>query len=70
MNNSAYQIENRDLHHALVEIRRLVFDDLDGNNLLRLEVLALDDLAEGALAKDIEDQISVSKKARSLATSI
>ena len=47
-----------DLHHTLVEISRLIFDHLDGNNLIRPDILAFYDLAKGALAKNIENEIS------------
>lgn len=53
------QIKHRHLHHALVEIRSLVLDHLHSNHLLRLQVLTLDDLAEGALAEYIENQVSI-----------
>ena len=56
---STYQIQDRDFHHTLVEIGRAVLDHLDRDNLLRLHVLALYHLAEGTLAKDVEDQIAV-----------
>ena len=52
------QFENRDFHHTLLEIRRLVLDHLDGDNLVRFHVLTLDDLAEGTLSQHIENQIS------------
>jgi hypothetical protein len=55
----AYQVQDRDLHHALVEIRRPVLNNLDGDHLLRLQVLALDDLTERALPEDIENEIAV-----------
>jgi hypothetical protein len=53
----SYHLKDRDLHHTLVEVRRLVLDNLDGHNLVALDVLALHDLAERALAKDVEDDI-------------
>jgi hypothetical protein len=43
----------------LIEVRRAVLDHLDGNHLLRLQVLALDDLAEGALAENVENQVAI-----------
>ncbi len=55
----AYQIQDRDFHHALVEIRCAVLDHLDSDDLLRLHILALDHLAEGALAENVQDQIAV-----------
>lgn len=48
--NVTYQVKDRHLHHALVEVRSPVLDDLDGNNLLGLQILTLDDLPECALA--------------------
>ena len=53
----AHQLEDGDLHHALVEVRGLVFDDFDGNDVVRFEVLTLDDLAKGALAEHIQYQV-------------
>jgi hypothetical protein len=55
-----YQIEHRNLHHTLVEIGCAIFDDLDGHDLLGLEILAFDDLAKGALTQHIEDEIAIS----------
>jgi hypothetical protein len=43
----------------LVEVSRLVLDNLHGYDLLRLEVLAFDDLSEGALTQNIQDQIAI-----------
>lgn len=56
----AYQVQDRNLHHTLVKVRRPVLNDLDGDHLLRLQVLALNDLTESALPKDIENEITVS----------
>lgn len=55
----AHQIQDGNLHHTLVEVGGTVLDDLDGNNLLCLEVLALDDLSKGTLAQHIENEVSV-----------
>ena len=52
-------LQDCNLHHALVEICGLVFDDLDGDNLVRPSVLALDDLAKRALTEHVEDEVSV-----------
>lgn len=57
-----YQIEDGHLHHTLVEVGRLVLDDLDGHDFLCFEILALDDLAEGALTKNIENEVTVPKR--------
>ena len=53
-----HQVEDGHFHHTLVEVGRLVLDDLDGHNLVRLHVLTLDDLAERALPQYIQDQVS------------
>jgi hypothetical protein len=58
----AYQVEHRDFHHALVEVRGPVLDNLDRDNLLRLQILAFHDLAESALTKDIQYQVPVSSQ--------
>lgn len=63
-----YQIKNRHLHHTLVEVSCAVLDNLDSNDLLSLHVLALNDLAEGALAKNVEDQIPIPRRAISHST--
>ena len=47
-----------DLHHALVEISRLILDNLDSNDFICPNVLALDDLPEGSLTENIENKIS------------
>jgi hypothetical protein len=47
-----------DLHHTLVEISRLVFDNLDGNDFICPNILALDDLSEGSLPENIENKVS------------
>lgn len=54
-----YQIQDGHLHHALVEIGRAVLDDLDGDNLLGLQILALDDLTECALAEHVKNKVAV-----------
>lgn len=54
-----HQIQDRNLHHALIEIGGTVLDDLDCDYFLRLEVLAFNDLPECSLTKDIEDQIAI-----------
>jgi hypothetical protein len=50
-----YQVKNRHLHHTLVEVGSSVFDHLDSDHLLRLEILALHDLPEGALTENIKN---------------
>lgn len=50
-------LEYRNLHHRLIEIRRLVLHDLDSHHIVRLHILALDDLPERALAQHVQDQI-------------
>ena len=54
-----HQIQDRNLHHALVEIGGTVLDDFDCDYFLRLEVLAFNDLPECSLTKDIQDQIAI-----------
>lgn len=43
----------------MVEVCRPIFDNLNGNDLLGLQVLAFDDLTECSLPKNVEDEISV-----------
>ena len=54
-----HQIQDRNLHHALIEIGGTILDDLDCDYFLRLEVLAFNDLPECSLTKDIQDQIAI-----------
>jgi len=54
-----HQVQDRHFHHTLVEVCGLVLDDLDGNNLLRFQVLALDDLSECPLAQHVQDEVPV-----------
>jgi hypothetical protein len=56
------QIQYRHFHHALIEVRGTVLDHLDRNNFLRLQVLTLHYLTEGALAEDVQNQIPVSRQ--------
>lgn len=65
-----HQVQYRNFHHALVEVRRPVFDDLDGDDLLSFQVLALDDLAKGALSKNIQNEISIPIKMFSIVEKI
>lgn len=53
------QVKDGDLHHGLVVVGGLVLDDLDGNDFVRLHVLALDDLSKGTLTEKVEDEVSV-----------
>jgi hypothetical protein len=52
-----HHLKNGNLHHALIEIRRFIFDDLDRDDLVRLHILTLDDLPKGPLSEDVEDQV-------------
>lgn len=54
-----YQVQNRHLHHTLVEVRGAVLDDLDCDDLLGLQILTFDDLPKRTLAQHIQDQISI-----------
>lgn len=51
-------VQDRNLHHALLQIGRLAFDDLDCNDLLRHHVLALCDLAKRAVAQNVKHEIA------------
>lgn len=53
------EIKHGDLHHTLVEIGRPVLDYFDGHDLLRLEVLAFDNLPKGTLTEHVKDQITI-----------
>lgn len=55
----SYQIKDGNLHHTLVEIGSTVLDDLNCDHLLCLEILALDNLAESALAQDVQNKITI-----------
>lgn len=52
-------LQNRDLHHTLVKVRRLVFDDFDGDNLVCPSILAFYNLTECALTEYVENQVLV-----------
>ncbi len=56
-----YQIQDGNFHHALVKVCRAVFNDLDGNDFLRLEILALDNLSESALTQHVKNKVAVSR---------
>lgn len=58
-NDGTDQFENRDFHHTLLKVRRLVLDDLDCDDLMRVHILTLDDLSECTLTENIENQISI-----------
>ena len=51
------QFQDGDLHHALIEISRLVFDYFDGHDLVGLHVLTLDHLAKGPLAQNVQNEV-------------
>ena len=56
---SVEHLEHGDLHHTLIEVGGLVLDDLDRDNFVGGHVLTLDNLTEGALTQDVEDEILV-----------
>lgn len=55
----AYQVQHRNFHHALIEVCGAIFHNFDGNNLLRFEILAFNDLAKCPLSEHVKDEISV-----------
>lgn len=57
-----YQFEDRHFHHTLIEVGGLVLDYLHGDNLMRLHILTLDNLAESTLSENIQDKVSVGWK--------
>ena len=59
-----YQIQDGNLHHTLIEVGSLIFDDFNGYNLLCFQVLALDNLSKSSLAKDVKDEITIPGRAR------
>lgn len=54
----AHQFEYSNLHHALIEISRLVFDNFDSNDLVGLHILAFHNLPERSLSENIQDEVS------------
>ena len=54
---STDQFKNRDLHHTLVEIRRLVFDHFHGDNFVGLHILAFNHLPECPLAENVQNEV-------------
>jgi hypothetical protein len=57
MRRAPHELQNCDLHHALLKVRRLVLDYLDRDNLVCLHVLTLDDLTERSLTQDVENEV-------------
>lgn len=55
----SYQVQDGNLHHTLVKVCCPILDNLDSDNFLCLQILALHHLAKGSLAKNIENQIAV-----------
>ena len=53
-----YELQDGNLHHTLIEVRRLVLDDFHRNNIMRPHVLAFHNLTECPLSEDIQNQIS------------
>lgn len=53
------EFENRHLHHRLLKVSRLVLDNLDGDDLMSLHVLTLDDLSKRSLSQHVQDQVPV-----------
>lgn len=52
------EFEDSDLHHTLIKVSRLVFNNLDGDDFMGLHILTFDDLAKSALTEDIENEVS------------
>jgi len=52
-----HQFKNCDFHHTLVEVRWFVFDDLYGNDFVRLHVLTFYDLPKRSLTEDVQNQV-------------
>ena len=59
MIEASYEIQNGHLHHTLIEVRRPVLDNLDRNNLLGPEILALDNLSKRSLAQNVQNEVAV-----------
>lgn len=57
---ASHQIQNRNFHHALVEVRSAILHDLYCNNLLGFQVLAFYYLSKSTLPKNIKDEIAIS----------
>jgi hypothetical protein len=55
----SYEVQHRNLHHALIEVRGSIFDNFDRDNLARLEVLTFHNLPKGSLSENIEDKVAV-----------
>jgi hypothetical protein len=60
----SYEIQNGHLHHTLIEVRRPVLDDLDRDNLLGPEILALDHLSKRSLAQNVQNEVAVPARVR------
>lgn len=50
-----HKFEDGDLHHALIEVSRLVLHHFHRHDLMRLHVLAFDHLSKRSLAEDVQN---------------
>ena len=58
LSTKAYQFQDGYFHLALVQIRRLILDNLDGKELVRSHILTFDDLSKRTLTQNIQNQVS------------
>ena len=58
----SYKIQHRDFHHTLVEVSCAILHHFHGDDLLCFQILAFHNLSESALAKHIQNEITVPKK--------
>lgn len=58
MYEGTYKVKNGHLHHTLIEVCWLVLHDLYGHDLVRLHILAFNDLTKCALTENVENKVS------------
>lgn len=54
-----HQFQNSHFHHTLVEVSRLILHHFDRDDLVRFHILTFDNLAERALAKNVQNEVPV-----------
>lgn len=56
---SSYQVQHRNFHHALVEVRGAVLDHFDSHHFLRLQILTFNNLTKCPLAENVENKVPI-----------
>lgn len=56
------QFQNGDFHHTLVEVCWFILHHLDGDDLVRCDILAFHHLTEGTLAQNVQNEVPATRK--------